>query len=152
MRVEWDFSELYRFADNLTESYERETAIMTATQNIARELHNNLLKFTPVDTGNLRKMWSAGENLNFTVTPVDNGYEVVLINKATNKRGVDDSQIRGEGNGFMYGLAVNDGHKTQSGGWVMGKFFVEKSIIQLRETKRLETIIYKELQKWWSGV
>jgi hypothetical protein len=48
----------------------------------------------------------------------------------------------------MYGLAVNDGHKTPDGaGWVMGRFFVEKSIL-LTEQKA-EQIIMNELKKWW---
>lgn len=140
MRLEWDFSELYKFADNLKESYNRETMLMTATQNVARLLHKNLLNLTPVDTGNLRKMWSAGDNLNFTVEKVGEGYEVTFINTAQRDTG------------FMYGVVVNDGHKSPSGSWVMGKFFIEKSIIQLSESKQLENIIYKELEKWWDGV
>lgn len=139
MKFEWDFSELVQFADRLQGGYEFDTAIMTATQNIAKVLHKYLLAHTPVDTGNLRKMWSAGNNLQFTVEPVNGGYEVTLINVAQNDKG------------FRYGLAVNDGHKTPYGdGWVMGRFFVEKSILQT--TQQVEQIIMKELQKWWDSV
>lgn len=149
MKVIWDFHELFEFADRLQDTHDLDTALMTATQNVARVLHSYLLVNTPVDTGNLRKMWSAGDNLKFTVTPVGNGFEVVLINDATNKRGVDDSEIRSEGNGFKYGRAVNDGHKTPSGGWVMGRFFVEKSIVQTLNSTKFEKLIMTELSKWF---
>lgn len=139
MELEWDFSELVQFADRLQDSYEFDTAMMTAAQNIARVLHKYLLTQTPVDTGNLRKMWSAGDNLKFTVENFGYGYRVTLINLAQNDKG------------FRYGLAVNDGHKTPSGsGWVMGRFFVENSILQT--TQQVEQIIMKELKKWWDSV
>jgi hypothetical protein len=140
MKVQFDFSELNAFAENLKDSYKIETTLMTATQNIARVLHQHLLEQTPVKTGNLRKMWSAGDNLLFTVDRVDGGFQVTLINSArANSK-----------DGFMYGIAVNDGHKTPNGGWVMGRFFVENSI-DLTYPK-VEQIIMKELEKWWDSV
>lgn len=139
MKLEWDFSEWVRFANNLESGYGFDTAMMTATQNIARVLHKYLLIHTPVLTGNLRKMWSAGDNLAFTVEPIDNGYQVTLINIAQNEKGE------------QYGRWVNDGHNTPSGnGWVMGRFFVEKSVLQT--TEKVEQIIMNELQKWWDSV
>ena len=147
MRLEWDFSEFYDFADKLSGSYEIETALMTATKEVAKVLHQRLLILTPVDTGNLRKMWSAGNNLQFTVEPVDCGYEVTFINTATNKEYPSEKYP----DGFMYAVAVNDGHKTPGGGgWVMGRFFVEKSILQTEQ--QTEQIIMAELQKWWDSV
>ena len=141
MKIEFDFSELYDFADRLNDTYNFETNLMTATQNIARVLHNNLLEQTPIVTGNLRKMWSAGDNLLFTVEKTNGGYEVTLINTA--RRDSED--------GFMYGTAVNDGHRTPGGsGWVMGRFFVENSI-DLTYPK-VQKIVMAELKKWWSGV
>lgn len=139
MKFEWDFSELVQFVGRLQDGYTFDTAMMTATQNIARVLHKYLLIQTPVDTGNLRKMWSAGNNLMFTVEPMNNGYKVTLINVAQNDKG------------FRYGLAVNDGHKMPNGsGWVMGRFFVEKSILQTEP--KVEQMIMKELQKWWDSI
>lgn len=118
-----------------------ETALMTATQEIARELHKALLKNTPVVTGNLRKMWSAEDNLQFIVKQVGNGYEVTLINNAQDDKG------------FMYGRAVNYGHKTPSGGWVAGRFFVEASEAQTEPM--CHDIVQKNLRKyfrrWLSG-
>ena len=139
MNVEVDFKELYNFADNLKNKHDLDTTLMTATQNVARVLHDNLRLLTPVRTGNLRKMWSAGDNLVFTVDKVKNGYKVTFVNTAR-----ADSK-----DGYMYGIAVNDGHSTPTGGWVMGRFFVENSIIMTAESKQIERIIYKELQKWW---
>ena len=139
MKFEWDFNELVQFSNRIQDGYEFDTAMMTATQNIARVLHKYLLVQTPIDTGNLRKMWSAGDNLMFNVEQVNGGYEVTLINLAQNDKG------------FRYGLAVNDGHKSQyGGGWVMGRFFVETSILQ--STQQVEQIIMKELQKWWDSI
>lgn len=139
MRVSFDFSELNRFITNVTNPYHLETTLMTATQNIARVLHQHLLEQTPIDTGNLRKMWSAGDNLMFTVEKTVNGFEVTLVNTAQNQKGE------------KYGVWVNDGHRTPNGtGWVMGRFFVENSI-DLTYPK-LEQIIMKQLEKWWDSV
>lgn len=141
MKIKWDFSEFEEFANRLAEPYEFDTAMMTAVRNIAKVLHDHLLTNTPVVTGNLRKMWSAGGNLEFTVKPVPNGYEVILVNKAQNDKG------------FAYGLAVNDGHTMSGGqGWVMGRFFVENSVLQTAQSGQVEKIIMEQLQKWWDSV
>lgn len=138
MKIEWDFKELERFANKLIDDHTWNTTLMTICREVSRVLHNYLLIQTPIDTGNLRKMWSAGENLKFNVEPVNNGYQVTFINTAENPEG------------FRYGLAVNDGHRTpQGGGWVMGRFFVEKAILQTANSTQIEQIIMRELQKWW---
>ena len=144
MKIKWDFSELTEFTKDLqNSSHELDTAMMTATRNIAKVLHQYLLNFTPVVTGNLRKMWSAGDNLAFTVKRVRGGFEVTLINEARAK----------SKKGFKYGLAVNDGHRTPNGGgWVMGRFFVETAILVTENSSQLESIIMRELQKWWDSV
>ena len=154
MKIEWDFKELYDFADKLTKEEPLDTAMMTATREIAKVLHRHLLKLTPVDTGNLRKMWSAGENLRFTVKEVPGGFEVVLVNKARSR--VDLTKHRSdpsdESNGFMYGVAVNDGHKTPNGGYVKGRFFVENATMMTKGSRELNRIIQRELAKWWEGL
>lgn len=130
--------ELFDFGKKISDSYEIETTLMTITQNIARVLHKYLLQNTPIETGNLRKMWSAGDNLMFLVDKVGTGYEVTLINSAQNPTG------------FKYGVAVNDGHKSPYGnGWVMGRFFVERSILQTENGTTIERIVYDELEKWF---
>lgn len=141
MEFDWDFSELNEFADKLSDDYAFNTAAMTIAQDISRVLHKYLINQTPIDTGNLRKMWSAGDNLMFTVEPVATGYQVTFINTAQNAKG------------FRYGLAVNDGHKTPSGaGWVMGRFFVETSVLLTAHSNQIEQIIMRELQKWWDSI
>ena len=141
MQLVWDFSELDIFAANLQNTYVFDTAMMTATREIAKVLHKFLLEQTPVKTGNLRKMWSAGENLAFDVAVVPGGYMVTMINLAQNQKG------------DRYGIWVNDGHSTPSGnGWVMGRFFVEASLLQTENSTQLDDLIMKELQKWWRSV
>lgn len=140
MHLDWDFSELNFFAANLQNTYVFDTAMMTATREIAKVLHKFLLDQTPVKTGNLRKMWSAGENLAFDVDVVPGGYMVTLINLAKNQKGEE------------YGIWVNDGHTSPNGGWVMGKFFVERSIIQTASSAQVELIIMTALQQWWDSV
>lgn len=139
MKIDWDFHEFTDFAESLVNKHHFDTAMMTATREVARVLHKYLLIQTPVKTGNLRKMWSAGDNLYFIVEPVNDGFEVTFVNKA---------KANSE-NGFMYGLAVNDGHRTVNGGWVMGRFFVEKAILQTENGTQIERIIMNELQQWW---
>lgn len=143
MKIKWDLKKVVGFVERLSDEQEFETHLMTATQNIARVLHKQLLKNTPVDTGNLRKMWSAGDNLLFTVDKVDGGFEVTLINAAENKRGMSDMSQPG----FMYGWEVNYGHMSPAGGWVMGRFFVERSTAETE--LQAQKIINKELQKWF---
>ena len=82
IEVEWNFDAVQKKLNSLNDEV-YETALMTATQEIARVLHEALLNNTPVITGNLRKMWSAGDNLLFTVTRIDNLFEVTLVNEAS---------------------------------------------------------------------
>jgi hypothetical protein len=44
-------------------------------------------------------------------------------------------------------VAVNDGHSTVNGGWVMGRFFVENSITLTEQ--QVQDIANKELEKWF---
>ena len=146
MKLNCDFSEVIDFAQRLSNTHDLDTHLMNATKTIAKVLHQRLLENTPIKTGNLRKMWSAGDNLLFTVNKVDNRYEVVLINKA---RSGKDAITDDESTGFMYGVAVNDGHGTPTGGWVMGRFFVERSIVQSEVA--VKPVIQRELKKWFEG-
>lgn len=141
MKLELDFSEVVDFAHRLNDQHEFETAMMTATQELARVLHQCLLNKTPVLTGNLRKMWSAGDNLLYKVEKKYGGYQVTFINEAKNEYG------------YQYGRAVNYGHRLPNGKRgerrVAGKFFVEKSVIETEEVA--QKIIMKELHKWFEG-
>ena len=134
MKIKWDLHELVEFGERLNDYHQFETYIMTATQEIARVYHQALITRTPVLTGNLRKMWSAGDNLLFAVVKVEGGYQVTLENEAKNEHG------------YKYGQVVNDGHYTRKGNWVQGRFFIENSIAHTEE--QIDQIISKELQKW----
>ena len=142
IKFECDFSRVQKALSRLNKEV-FETALMSATQEIAKELHKALLQNTPVVTGNLRKMWSSGENLLFNVVRINNGFEVTLIN---------DARANSE-NGFPYARAVNYGHSTPNGGWVMGRFFVEASEAQTEP--KCYDIVNKNLKKyfarWLSG-
>ena len=136
IEVEWDFTAVQKALSRLNNEV-FENAIESATKEIAKELHNALLINTPVKTGNLLQCWNTPNNLAFTVVRVGNGFEVTLINDAQ-----DDKE-------FKYGKAVNYGHKTTNGGWVMGKFFVEKSEAQTEP--KCYDIVKRNLQKYFVG-
>jgi hypothetical protein len=145
MKFEWDFSEFNVFAERLMDLSKFDLFAQQATREIANALREALFRNTPVLTGNLSASWGGEENYNFTLKKLSTGYSVTLYNRAANK------------DNFKYGLAVNDGHysKNQYGGpykWVVGRFFVEKSIIQTAESTQLESIIMRELEKWWRSV
>lgn len=134
MEIEIDITEFKRFSRRL-QDYERfEAALTKASKEIAKVLHKELLKRSPVDTGLLKKMWSAGDNLLFTVERDGNGYVVTLVNEAEKK-------------GYKYPWVVNYGHYSVNGNWVMGQFFVENSILATENVA--EKYIRKELTKWF---
>lgn len=146
MKVKWDFSEFTEFAESLQDFSKLDVFYQQATKDIAEALRDALFRNTPVLTGNLAASWGGEENYSFTVKKFEYGYSVTLYNRAVSLRPQKKYKD------FKYGLAVNDGHKTPNGGWVMGRFFVEKSIIQTSESNQLESIIMREIQKWWKGV
>lgn len=141
MKIKYDFKELNKFLNKVSDPSKLDARFTMATKKIAKVLHKNLREQTPVDTGKLKKMWNAGDNLKFTVEKTATGYIVTLINSASNNKSPKYPD-------FKYGLAVNDGHRKPYGtGWVMGRFFVENSI-DLTYPK-VEEIIMKELEKLW---
>jgi hypothetical protein len=123
--VEFDVSALTKFAKRLNHYEDFEESISIATQKIAKVLHDEVVRRSPVDTGRLRKAWDAGDNLKFTVERVKDGFMVTLINKAENK-------------GFKYPWYVN---------YVYGYFFVENSVLATEQVAK--QIIRKELTKWF---
>ncbi len=145
MKATWDFSEFTKFANSIQDLSKFEVFAQQATREIANALREMLFRHTPVLTGNLCASWGGEENYSFTVKKWGYGYSVTLYNHAMNNKSQKYKN-------FKYGLAVNDGHRTPSGGWVMGKFFVEKAIVQTAESTQLESIVMQELEKWWKGV
>ena len=146
MKLKWDFSEFTEFAESLQDFSKFEVFAEQITKEITEALREALFQNTPVLTGNLAASWGGEENYSFTVKKLKSGYSVTLYNRAVSLRPQKKYK------NFQYGLAVNDGHRTPSGGWVMGRFFVEKSIIQTAESNELESIVMREIQQWWKGV
>lgn len=146
MKLEWDFSEFNKFADRLQDVSKFDRFAQQATKEIANALREMLFHHTPVLTGNLAASWGGKENYSFEIKKWGYGYSVTLYNRAVSLR------PQRKYKNFQYGLAVNDGHKTPSGGWVMGRFFVEKAIVQTAESTELEAIVMRELEKWWESV
>lgn len=156
MKVMFDFSELNKFLKNVRNPKRLGVTLSVAAQNIAKVLHRHLVEQTPVDTGELRKMWNIDDNLKFTVKRVRNGYEVVLINKAEYASSVNDghysyNQFNKGGNPYVVKnrtVPYKQGGKDKT--FVFGRFFVEDSI-DLTYPK-VERIVMKELMKWWDSV
>ena len=145
MKVNWDFNEFTKFAESLQDFSKFDAFAQQITKEIAAILREALFQNTPVLTGNLCASWGGEDNYSLTVKKLESGYKVTLKNHAMNNKSSKYPN-------FKYGLAVNDGHRTPNGGWVMGRFFVEKSIIQTSESNALESVVMREIQKWWKGV
>lgn len=140
MKIVFENKELKKFIKRLDNTTKFEKCCKEITRELAKVLHQMLLKYTPVKTGKLRAAWNEKSNLSYEIKRTDTGFEITLVNSAENKKG------------DKYGIWVNDGHRSfnQFGGpygFVKGKFFVEKSIVAT-EAKANE-IIYKELVKWF---
>jgi hypothetical protein len=160
MKLDWDFSELIDFADNLGNLPKFQQELELATKEIAAKLHKMLIKNTPVDFGTLQAFWQTGENYSYMVTRKSNGFEVTLINRAIYALWVNDGHrqrpgrfIPGywEGNKFRYDKDA-DGGMVLKKSWVKGKFFVEIAIVQLIGGQQIEQVVNKHLQKWWNSL
>ena len=154
MKIEWDFHEFEDFATRLTEAARFEEACKVATEEIARSLLTMLRNNTPVETGKLKSGWDG----TFEITRFDTGFEVVLKNTVEYASHVNDGHKAYNQFGGPYKIhnrvKVKTPHPLQKGDlsmFVFGHFFVENSILQLNDTKQIEQIIYKQLQKWWKG-
>ena len=94
MKLEWDFSELNKFAKNLGQVSKFEREMQYAAKELAAELLKRIKTLTPVgDTYQLVNGWNGND---FAVKKVDNGFEVLLVN-------TDEKA-----------LWVNDGHKVKN--------------------------------------
>lgn len=158
MKVTWDFKELNDFADNLSgfgSSFNPH--IKKAAQEIAKALLVDMKRFTPRDkTGKLIAGWNGNA---FLVKGTPNGYEVEIVNKAEYALWVNDGHKAYNQFGGPYPIQhrvkVISPHKWQRGNptyHVFGHFFVERGILQLSNSDKIEQIIMKELQKWWRSV
>ena len=169
MKVEWDFSELYEFADNLNDLSKFEREIKFAAKEISAVLLKMMKEFTPVD-----KSWQLinGWNGNsFLVKQVKGGFEVEIVNTTEYARAVNDGHKAYNQYGGAYKIKefnpkgawgkpegrikVTKAYSWQKGNptyYVFGHFFVERGILKLSTTKQVEDIIMKKLQKWWDSI
>lgn len=157
MKLDWDLHELVEFGERVADVESFDKHMKIAAQEITKKLHQMLITNTPVDFGNLRMGWQTSENYSYLVEKKGDGYEVTLINKT------------------LYALWVNDGHKQRPGRfipgywegkhfrydpnadggmvlkkpWVQGRFFVEKSVLQLENSVIIEKVINTQLKKWF---
>ena len=156
MNIEWDFSELIKFADNLQNSKLDET-FERITKDIAKALLKRIKGFTPVQDYDLINAWDKNK---FLVTGTKTGYEILLVNNIEYATWVNDGHRQRPGRfipGYWKGTRFyydpnEDGGMILKKSWVKGRFFVEKGIVSLSSVAEIEGIIMRELQKWWESV
>lgn len=158
MKIEWDFKELYNFADKLVEFNRFETEIQRATKEIAHELLKRIKKHTPVgDTWMLKNSWNDNS---LVVTKTSNGFEVLLVNDTVYATWVNDGHRQRPGrfipgyfaHGRFYYDPSADGGMVLKKPFVKGKFFVEKGILETENSDIINSIIMTHLRKWWDSI
>jgi hypothetical protein len=154
MEFEWDFSELIEFAKNLEDNDLPDT-FKRITKDISKALLKRMKSLTPVDEYDLINGWDGNA---FLVKEVGTGFEVEIVNKDPKALWVNDGHKAFNQFGGPYPIKrriqVRSPHKWQKGDatyYVFGHFFVERGILQLKNTKEIESIILKNLEKWWSA-
>ena len=100
---------------------------MSAWCLLTKERIWRIIKRTPRDTGTLARGWGVIDD--------------VLIDRQ------GDKIIVTLNNPVKYGSYVNYGHRTVSGGWVKGQFFVELSVneVQSQSSAIVSKLIKKKL-------
>lgn len=159
MKLEWDFSELYKFADNLNDMSDFDAVAKRIAKDISKALLKRIKGFTPVDEYDLINGW---DKVKFIVTENNGGYEVLMVNPVEYALYVNDGHrsfnqynVGGSPYEVHNRIQVRQPHQWQLGDgthWVFGHFFVERGIVQLKSTAEIESIIMREIEKWWDGV
>lgn len=156
MKFQYDFSEFNKFAHNLGNISKFEAQMKKTAQEIAKALLKQMKSVTPVDTHTLIEGWNGNK---FAVKKNGDSFEVLIVNKTPYALYVNDGHKAHNQYGGPYPIKhrvkVTSPHQWQTGDatwYVFGHFFVERGILRLRETDEIETIIMKELQKWWDSV
>lgn len=157
MKLDFDFSELNRFATNLVNS-DLENTFKRITKEISKALLKRIKGYTPALDYDLINAW---DKQSFLVTETATGYEVILVNNTVYARWVNDGHSQRPGRfvpgywagarRFVYVPNYHEGMVLKKS-WVQGKFFVEKGIISIKSTSEIEQIIMRELQKWWDSL
>lgn len=156
MKVQWDFQEFIDFKNNFR-GIQKVEMLKRITHDISEALLECIKKNTPRGkTGRLIQGWNDNKLL---VREVNNGYEVLLVNETPYASHVNDGHQAYNQFGGPYEIKrrikVTSPHQWQKGDatfYVFGHFFVERGIVQLKNTQEIEQIIMKELQKWWDSL
>ena len=157
MKLSWDFHELLEFGERVGNVDGFDKYMKLATQEIAKKLHQMLIKHTPVDFGTLQAFWQTSENYSYVVLDIGTGYEVTLVNRAIYALWVNDGHKQRPGrfipgywigNHFRYDPTANEGMVLKNS-WVKGRFFVEKSILEVENGVAIEKILNTQLKKWY---
>lgn len=156
MQIKYDFSELTGFAKRL-ENSDLENTLKRITKELAQALLTHMRGFTPRETGHLISGWDGNA---FLVVPEKKGYRVEIVNKAEYAAWVNDGhRVRNQADGEY--LKVHHRVKVPVASqwqtpvndyYVFGHFFVEKGILQIKNSTEIEQIIMRELKKWWDSV
>ena len=155
MKFEWDFHELTEFANNLSNVGKLNSTFERITKDISKALLKRMKSLTPVDSYDLINGWNGNK---FAVVKRENGFEVLIINKTPYASAVNDGHKAYNQYGGPYPIRnrkqVRSPYQWQTGDgtyYVFGHFFVERGILQLKNTQEIESIIMRELEKWWEG-
>lgn len=153
MRATWDFSELYKFADELKDKKKFDKYAKRAVREVAKELVDAIKGYTPIgETGKLIKGW---DKRKIRVINTGDGYEVLLVNDVEYATYVNDghysyNQFNKGGDPYIVRNRTVPYYMGNSAStFVYGRFFVEKGIAQYSNYGDLEKTITTNLEKWW---
>ena len=155
MKLEVDVSEITNFFQNLGDEALFDEAMQSAVRKIGKEMKKMLIDNTPYKTGKLQKGWKYSH---YIIKDEGDGYSVTLTNKVDYARAVNYGHYsRNQFNPTSSGkppyvvknrtVPYTQGNNADT--FVFGHFFVEKSMLQLRDSKVIERILRKELVKWF---
>lgn len=145
-KIELDVSELLEYRDRLMEEYHREQMLYELAREMMEKVREVAKELTPIDTGNLRKNWSHGENLFLDVVKNGNVYTVSIENKAYNARGGNKEENR------FYASFVEEGYHSTSGRWIPGHWMMKTGEEEAeRKAQRMFNAIVKDWVRWLDG-
>lgn len=155
MKLKWDFDELFRFGDRISQTNKLEKYLKEVTKRLAKELQEMLFNETPVKTGQLAVGWGGAENYAYQIIDEGKAYKIELINRVpyayyVNYGHYSHNQYNKGGQPYVVKnrtVPYYDGKNTST--YVFGHFFVEKSILKLGSQTNLDNILTNELTKWF---
>ena len=152
MKLKWDLHELTDFADRLHDLSKFQEVCKRLVKQLARELQEMLFAQTPVKTGQLATGWGGSENYAYKIEALRNSYKVTLYNRVPYAKFVNDGHYSYNQYGGPYEVKRRTVPYTQGNGdstFVYGHFFVEKSILLLENSDKLDKLLEKELEGWF---